>query len=121
MLDVLTFTSRRILTSGPAYARGGVLSVPDGSSLWSRYVPDKCEATIQIKGEIQLNPDAVGSCSCKLVHSLTPPSSTGHQPLLSGLRLLLEACLHSARHSWTFLEHESLHEFFTEAQETDHD
>jgi hypothetical protein len=30
-LLVLTFTSRRILATGPAYARGDALSVPDSS------------------------------------------------------------------------------------------
>lgn len=30
-LVVLTFTSRRILATGPAYARGDASSVPDGS------------------------------------------------------------------------------------------
>lgn len=99
-LDVLTFTSRRILATGPAYARGVVLSVPASSSLLSRFVPDNCEVTIRVNDEIQFNLDAGDSWSCKLVHSLTPPSSTDHQPLLSvsGLRLLLEACLHSSHH-----------------------
>lgn len=76
-LVVLTFTSRRILATGPAYARGDALSVPGSSWLLCRYVSDNCEATIEINGEIRFNLVAVGSWSCKLVHSLTPPSKHG--------------------------------------------
>lgn len=74
---VLTFTSRRILATGPAYARGGTLSVPGSSWLSCRCVPEGCEVTIQINGELQFNLVTVGSWSCKLVHSLTPPSKHG--------------------------------------------
>jgi hypothetical protein len=78
-LLVLTLTSRRILATGPAYARGNVLSVLGGSWLLSRYVPDNCKATIRINGELQFNLVAVGSWSCKLVHSL-PNSTIKHRP-----------------------------------------
>jgi hypothetical protein len=59
-LLILTFTSRRILATGPAYARGDALSIPESSWLLCRGVPRDCEVTIQINGELQFNQ----SCCC---------------------------------------------------------
>jgi hypothetical protein len=65
-LVVPTLTSRRILASGPVYARGDVLSVLGSSWILSRFVPDGCEMAIQINGEIQSNLVAVGAGAVNL-------------------------------------------------------